>query len=117
MDTNVLDCPYDSLAAWKGPELINSSDWIYRLTAEDNAELNEALQQVKSKGLELENVSKKDFPLPSLGEKLTNILNELENGRGFKLIRGLPVEKLSIEDSTIIYWGSAPILVMLCPKI
>ncbi len=105
MDTNILDCPYDSLAAWKGPELINSSDWIYRLTAEDNAELNEALEQVKSKGLKLKNVSKNDFPLPCLGEKLTNILNELENGRGFKLIRGLPVEKLSVEDSTIIYWG------------
>ncbi len=105
MDTNVLDCPYDSMAAWKGPELINSSDWIYILTDEDNAELNEALEQVKSKPLELRNISKKDFPLPCLGEKLNDILNEIENGRGFKLIRGLPVEKLSVEDSTIIYWG------------
>ena len=105
MTKNVLDCPYDSMAAWKGPELVDSSDWIYTLTTEDNAELNEALQHVKSKGLELTNVSNEDFPLYSLGEKLTNILNELENGRGFKLIRGLPVEKLSEEDATIIYWG------------
>ena len=105
MTTNVLDCPYESMAAWTGPKLVNSREWIYKLTKEDNAELNEALNQVKSKGLKLTKISKEDFPLYKLGERLTNILDEIENGRGFKLIRGLPVEKLSEEDATIIYWG------------
>jgi hypothetical protein len=105
MTTNVLDYPYDSMAAWKGPEVVESSDWIYTLTPQDNAELYKALEHVKSNKIQLSNVSREDFPLSSLSEKLTNILNELETGRGFKLIRGLPVWELSEEDATIIYWG------------
>ena len=105
MTTNVLDCPYDSMAAWKGPDVVESSDWIYTLTPQDNTELYEALEHVKSNKIQLSNVSREDFPLSSLSEKLTNILNELETGRGFKLIRGLPVWELSEEDATTIYWG------------
>ena len=105
MTTNVLDRPYESMAAWKGPELSNSSDWIYTLTARDIAELNQALTYVKSKGLKLPNIFKDDFPLSSLANTFAKILHELENGRGFKLIRGLPVEDLSKKDATIIYWG------------
>ena len=105
MTTNVLDYPYDSMAAWKGPDVVESSDWIYTLTPQDNAELYEDLEHVKSNKIQLSNVSREDFPLSSLSEKLTNILNELETGRGFKLIRGLPVWELSEEDATTIYWG------------
>ncbi len=105
MTSNVLDRPYESEAGWKGPELASSSDWIYVLTDDDIAELDSALAHVKSQGLKIPNISQADFPLPNLAITLAKILQELEHGRGAKLIRGLPVERLGEKDATAIYWG------------
>jgi hypothetical protein len=101
----ILDRPYESDANWKGPELASSSDWIYRLTENDIAELAAALQNVKSRGLDIPAIGKQDFPLPTLSKKLAGISRALQTGRGFTLIRGLPVERHSAEDSKILYWG------------
>tara|TARA_Y100001936_G_scaffold254073_1_gene324431 strand:- start:24364 stop:25407 length:1044 start_codon:yes stop_codon:yes gene_type:complete len=105
MATTVLDRPYESPAAWVGPELAPSSDWIYVLTDADIAELDTALRQVNDAGLEVPNINRVDFPLPNFSKTLANILQEIEYGRGFKLIRGLPVERLGEKDATKIYWG------------
>lgn len=105
MATTVLDRPFESAAGWKGPELANTSDWIYVLTDDDIAELDSALAHVKSLGLEIPNITKADFPLTRLANTLSEILEELEHGRGAKLIRGLPVERLGEKDATTIYWG------------
>ena len=51
--TDILDHPYECDANWKGPALTASTDWIYRFTADDVAELETALQHVKSKGLDI----------------------------------------------------------------
>ena len=45
------------------------------------------------------------FPLPRLGPKLLTIRDELINGRGFALLRGLPLESLSQREAAIMYWG------------
>lgn len=43
--------------------------------------------------------------LPALGAKLIEFRDEAVNGRGFVLLRGLPVEKWPVEDIAIAYWG------------
>jgi hypothetical protein len=101
----ILDHAYECDANWKGPELASSSDWIYTLSANDIAELEAALENVKSRGLELSAIRKQDFPLPTFSRKLAGIIQELEGGRGFILMRGIPVERYSMEDAKIIYWG------------
>jgi hypothetical protein len=103
--TTILDHPYECEANWKGPELASSSDWIYTLSASDVAELEEALNQVKSNGLEIPAISREDFPLPTFSKSLDGIAEELETGRGFTLLRGVPVERHTEEDSRILYWG------------
>ena len=102
---HALDKIYESEAAWKGPEVAASSDWIYRLTEDDVAEIDTALAHVKSKRMALSQFGRSDFPLPTLSKTLAGILTELETGRGFKLIRGIPVMRYSEEDATLVYWG------------
>lgn len=46
-----------------------------------------------------------DFPLPGLQEKLAAIGREVENGRGFALLRGLPVEAFAESDLRLVFWG------------
>lgn len=46
-----------------------------------------------------------NFPLPTLGPKLKGLANDVYNGRGFCVIRGLDLTKYSVEDSTMIWLG------------
>lgn len=50
-------------------------------------------------------ISQDTFPLPKLHRSLRAIADELHNGRGFKVLRGLPVTKHNREDNIIIYAG------------
>lgn len=50
-------------------------------------------------------VSPDNFPLPTLGPKLKGLAQDVYNGRGFCVIRGLDVTKYSVEDSTMIWLG------------
>lgn len=53
----------------------------------------------------LQNVKQSDFDLPTLGSKLVAFRDEAVNGRGFVLLRGLPVEQWPVEEVAIAYWG------------
>ncbi len=43
--------------------------------------------------------------LPTLGPILTSIQEEVTWGRGFALIRGVPVDRYTRKESLIAYWG------------
>ena len=55
--------------------------------------------------LNLQNVKKSDFPLPTLGPKLVSFRDEAVEGRGFVLLRGLPVDQWPVEEIATAYWG------------
>ncbi len=46
-----------------------------------------------------------DFPLPTRAPALRALCNDIVNGRGFTLIRGLAIEDLPAKDAALIYWG------------
>ncbi|WP_223593302.1 TauD/TfdA family dioxygenase [Neobacillus bataviensis] len=92
-------------SAWKGIELAKDDSWIYYLTEETITALEKALLHVQQKGLKAPEFTKEDFPIPDLAEEITYFVDELENGRGFLLIRGLPMERYTDEEASIIYWG------------
>jgi len=102
-----LDGPVRDRSVWRGADFQNDESWVYPLTPSDVKELDAALALVTEKGLEPLAFTQAEFPLPTLGPKLAAILEELENGRGFALIRGLPVEKYDEAALYRLYWGMA----------
>jgi hypothetical protein len=46
-----------------------------------------------------------NFPLPRFGGELRKISEELETGRGFVQIKGLPIERYTLQQAKLIYWG------------
>ena len=50
-------------------------------------------------------VSPSTFPLPNVGPVLRGLSNELHNGRGFFVLRTIPVDNYSREDNVLIYSG------------
>lgn len=97
--------PIEGPAAWRGADLAKSDEWIHRLSAADIAELEGALAEVRRRGLETIAITRDDFPLAGLGAVLEDIHHELLEGRGFALIRGLPVGRYSMADTAALYWG------------
>ena len=92
-------------AAWRGAQLSEPAEWMVHLDAADIAELDTAMRHVETSGLALHEVDRHSFTLPKLGAKLDAMREEVLHGRGFALVRGLPVDRLSKEQAAIMYWG------------
>jgi hypothetical protein len=97
--------PITGPSAWRGEDLARSEDWIHRLSDADIAEIDAALASARDRGLGLMDIDRAAFPLPRLGKALDAIHRELLAGRGFVLIRGLPMDRYSTEEAAMAYWG------------
>jgi hypothetical protein len=80
-------------------------DWAVALQPEHVQELEAAVAQVERSGADLRDVRREHFPLPQLGATLDGLRREILQGRGFVLLRGLPVQRLGQRRSAIAYWG------------
>jgi hypothetical protein len=92
-------------AAWRGYIESSRTDWILDLDEDQIDELERAARSVRSRGIELGSASRVDFSLPRLAPLLDTVRRELETGRGFVLIRGLPVGRHSVGELGTIFYG------------
>ena len=90
---------------WYGRDLATRSDWIRPFSAGELEEIDAAVREFSKQKLPLEHLSPDNFPLPRLGPVLKAILAELLEGRGFVLLRGLPVARMTREAQAIAYLG------------
>ena len=93
-------------AAWYGPETSRRDDWLMPLDAADVAEVEAATKALVARNADIAAIAARDFPLPSLGPKLrARVDDEVLNGRGFLLLRGLPVERWSMAEAATAFFG------------
>jgi Taurine catabolism dioxygenase TauD, TfdA family len=92
-------------SAWYGPDLAARSDWIEQLTPAEILEIDVAAERLAAAEFDVPSIRKQDFPLPTLGPRLRRILTEVLNGRGFVLMRRLPVERWSKRKTATAYFG------------
>lgn len=92
-------------AAWRGAEMARRDDWVVHLDARQVAELEEAAEHAARRGVGLDALRDSDFPLPTLADAVAGWARELLHGRGFLLLRGLPVARWGDERAALIYWG------------
>ncbi len=93
-------------AAWYGPEMSRRSDWSMPLTPAEIAEVESATKALAAREADIAAITPKDFPLPTLGPRLkARVDAEVLNGRGFLLLRGLPVERWTMRESATAFYG------------
>ncbi len=100
----VLREPLEGAAAWKGHELTNRSVWCDELDERDVAELDHAIHVARKTGRPLSALTKDDFPLPTLAPRIDRWRREVGDGRGFQVIRGVPVWRWPQSDSELFFW-------------
>lgn len=97
--------PIETHAEWRHDDVADSSRWIERLSAREIEELDAALRHAQAKSNDLLDITKDDFPLPTLGGRLKRVEQELIDGRGFVLLRGLPRQRYDNDQMCLLYWG------------
>ena len=97
--------PVDGPSAWEGKQLADEESWVDRWTSSEIDALLTALDRVKSRGLSVENMRRSDFEVHGLRHRFFELVRQLEAGRGFVVLRGLPVSDLPIDDSKLLFWG------------
>jgi hypothetical protein len=85
--------------------MADSGEWLYRLSQAEIGEVDLAMGMVARAASDMAAIAPDDFPLPTLGPRLQQLLDEVLNGRGFVLIRGLPVGRWTRREAAIAFLG------------
>ena len=92
-------------SAWCGPDMARQTDWHHTLGADEIEEIKKAAQSAPDSGLDPIAMQRENFPLPRLAPRLRQILSEVLEGRGFVLLRGLPVGAWGPWKSALAFLG------------
>jgi hypothetical protein len=91
-------------AVWTAEDLDADKSWIHRLTGEDIAELDAVIADFETRITTVMDIKRGDYELPTLGPKLQAIADDILEGRGLALIRGVPVARDSRQQAAIAFW-------------
>src|SRR6516165_7381331 len=107
-----LPPPIESASAWYGPDIAGRTDWIEPLAPGELSEIELASRHLAHPEIDWQNLRRDAFPLPTLSSRLARIVQDVLDGRGFVLLRGLPVERWGPRLSAIallglgLHWGN-----------
>ena len=105
MQQTIPEAPFHCPQAWLGRDMAGSQDWIRPFDAAEIEELERAARAALATGKPLDALTREDFDLPLLSAASREWLGELAQGRGFLLLRGLPVKAWGLELSQAAYLG------------
>ena len=96
--------PVGGIAAWRGSDVSEAGDWIHELTAEEVGDLERALEHACAAGKPTAELTTADFPLTMLAPALHRWRDEVDRGRGFLVVRGVPVSSWTADQAERFFW-------------
>ena len=96
--------PVTDPAAWSAADLEADQCWIHPLSRSDVAELDDLVGKLEKKIDTVLDIEPADIDLPELGPRLKAVRDDIVNGRGIALIRGVPVEHYTRLQAGIAFW-------------
>jgi hypothetical protein len=109
--------PVEGPGAWLGSQIDYRAEGMHVLSTDEVAEIDAALRHLRSLGdIDFPEITAATFPLPTLGGFLVRLGEDLRFGRGFLLLRGLPLERYSPDDVACIYVGLGAHIGRLLPQ-
>src|SRR5262245_22217328 len=92
-------------ADWRGPQLMASRDWIHEFTPDEIKEIEDALRNAKARGKTLATLTREDFPLPTVSQRIALARDFLEDGKGIYQFRGIKIDGYAKDELRLLYWG------------
>jgi hypothetical protein len=90
--------------AWRGAEL-RKDDVAFDLSRRHAVALEDVLSRVKKAGLTFGELRAEHCRHPALDADFAQIFDEVQDGRGIVIIRGIPVAGHSEDESSTIFWA------------
>lgn len=90
---------------WSGTSLSSDDKWLVQLNDNDIDEIDSAVKATIKSNKPIGSLTRRDFAFGQFGQHLNSLNDELLNGKGFTLLRGLPADLWSDEELVRAYWG------------
>ncbi|MFM9971231.1 MAG: TauD/TfdA family dioxygenase [Burkholderiales bacterium] len=97
--------PVAGPAGWTPESLGDVEDWSYHFSDSDKAELLQATESIRQRGIAVEDVTRENFRLERLAVVLTDVRRELADGLGIVTLRGFPLDNLDRLGECVAYFG------------
>ncbi len=108
MELRAIEAPRPAVegpSVWCRKDVEDPSKWVRQLSSEQVRELDAALGAVRTRNVDIAEITPESFPLPSWAQLVRSVRQSLSDGHGFALIRGVPVERYTYEEAKLAYWG------------
>jgi alpha-ketoglutarate-dependent taurine dioxygenase len=105
--TPMHDALFTGRGAWRGADFAGAEPWTYRLSAQALAEFDAAMRRIRDSGREISSLTRADFPAPSFAADGRALRQEVVAGRGFVVVTGVPIDRYTDAEATLLYWGIA----------
>ena len=102
--SGVPAAPVGGAAAWRGDDLAGSDEWIITVEDAHRRELHDAVRHAIATGRPTADLTADAFPLPTLMSSIAEWRSVLVDGRGFVLVRGLPVDEWTEQEAEVACW-------------
>jgi Taurine catabolism dioxygenase TauD, TfdA family len=102
--TSIHRAPIGDPMAWRGAD-IRKDEIAFDLGRRQVHALEDVLLRVRKTGLALGEIRSEHCRHPLLDSDLARIFDEIQEGRGIVIVRGLPVEDHSLEDVSTMFWA------------
>lgn len=97
--------PLTDPANWSAATFTSPTSSARNLNDAEIQELTHICESLEARGLSWDETSRADFPFKVLAPLLEQSLSELKQGRGFALLRGLPLGQWSKDRARLAVWG------------
>jgi hypothetical protein len=104
----VSDRPYPTIPAaalWRRADLPDKDSFALDLDLDRLAALEDVARRLAAQGREVVSIRAAEVPLGPVESLIDELRSELVDGRGFSLLRGFPVDRLSQAELEIVFWG------------
>ena len=95
--------PLSGPLVWQARDL-NESDWRYVIDDTCLAEIDAAVAELRKAPVPAQDLSADDFDMPACRALMARVKEGLADGCGFALVDRLPIDRLSKDEATTIYW-------------
>ena len=95
----------DEANVWAAPDLPGRAAWVRSFTPEMTGEITAAICETIAAGRPPHEITRENFPLPKTAPLLEKAYDDMENGRGFCVLEGWPVDDFGYDENVTAYCG------------
>ena len=97
--------PIDHPSAWRSSDFASRDEFAIDLGLRHLQAFERALEGIRAAGLGLDDIDRRHFEVLEIAGDIAAWFDEVQHGRGFVYLRGFPVDRFSVDEIGMIYWG------------